>query len=300
MNRQLNKLKFINTRVITWAKASALITASVVLSTMSVASAHGSGSSWKHHSKAFGNVDYNAGFDRSAKFEVFEKKHHNYCGQWTVNGTYTIDFEYLSVHYVHDAVIANQAASGNYDISGGYPAGGPQTYAWNGTGNVSGASVTNSVDYTLGAPSTHMDMTGTIAPDGTMSGNWSDNYGGGSRSGTWTTASGAAVQNTECKGDGNFRYSDVNGDWYKVKDVKYVNIEGDDAWFAGQVTKASQTSWVGNWVFVKVHDGGPPANVGDVISGSFTDENTAKLGVANMANPADGPFVVTHGNIKVQ
>jgi len=38
-----------------------------------------------------------------------------------------------------------------------------------------------------------MHVMGTIAPDGTMSGTWSDNYQAGTRTGTWTTTSGNAV-----------------------------------------------------------------------------------------------------------
>lgn len=299
MIRQSKKLDNLSAKIEAGLKATILTGAALILASASAASAHGgSRGDWWRHSKAHGNVDYTAGFARSAKFEVSEKKHHDKCGLWNVNGAYTIDYEYQTGHYLHDAVIANQTPNGNYDISGGYPAGGSHTYAWNGTGNVSGTSITNSVDYSLGAVGTHMDMTGTIAPNGTMSGTWTDDNGG-PRAGSWTTASGAATLNTKCKGNGNFRYTDVNGDWYKVKDVKYVNIDGDNTWFAGQVTKASQTAWVGKWLFVKVHDGGPPATVGDQISGSFTDENTAKVGVATMASPTDGPFSATGGNLKV-
>jgi len=111
---------------------------------------------------------------------------------WNANGVYTVDFEYLGSHYVHDATIAGQDSLGNFTTNGGYPAGGPYTFAWNGTGTEQGNAVTFAVDYTVGAPGTHMDMTGTVASDGSMSGTWTDNYGG-SRSGTWTTASGHAT-----------------------------------------------------------------------------------------------------------
>ncbi len=244
--------------------------------------------------RTHGNVGYDAyGLHRNAKFDVEQELKR--CAPWNVNGTYTFDFEYLGGHYVHDAIISNQLANGNYDIAGGYPAGGPFTYAWNGTGHVAGTTVTNSVDYTVGAPGTHMNMTGTIASNGTMSGTWTDNFGG-TRNGTWTTASGAATAVFGCKGDGEFQYSDANGDSYKAK-IKYAKVSGADAWFAGKVTKASQPSWVGNWVFVKVHDGG---SSGDQVWGSFTDENSAKIGVANMTDPADGPFAITSGNLVVK
>jgi len=111
---------------------------------------------------------------------------------WNANGTYTIDFEYLGGHYVHDAMVSGQNATGDSTVSGGYPAGGPYAYAWNGAANVSSNTVMLAVDYTVGAPGTHMDMTGTVAPDGSMSGTWTDNFGG-SRAGTWTTATGHAT-----------------------------------------------------------------------------------------------------------
>src|SRR6185369_16027131 len=66
---------------------------------------------------------------------------------WNANGTYTIDFEYLGGHYVHDATVSGQNAAGDSTVSGGYPAGGPYAYAWNGAANVSGSAVTLAVDY---------------------------------------------------------------------------------------------------------------------------------------------------------
>jgi hypothetical protein len=77
--------------------------------------------------------------------------------------------------------------------SGGYPAGGPFVYAWTITsGTVAGNIINLTSDYTLGAIGTTMHMTGTIAPNGSMSGTWDDNYGGPTRTGTWATTSGAA------------------------------------------------------------------------------------------------------------
>ncbi len=92
---------------------------------------------------------------------------------------------------------------------------------------------------------------------------------------------------------GTFAYSDANHGSYKVK-VSSVKVSGNQAWFAGVVTKASDPSWVGNWLFAEVKDNSP-----DQIWGSFTDQTTAQNGVTNMTNPADGPFPVTKGNLKV-
>ncbi len=80
---------------------------------------------------------------------------------------------------------------------------------------------------------------------------------------------------------------------YTVK-VSSVKVAGDDAWFAGVVTSATNPSWVGQWLFAKVSDGMP-----DKLSDSFTTETTALNGVANKTNPADGPFNVLSGDLKV-
>jgi hypothetical protein len=112
---------------------------------------------------------------------------------WSLNGAYTLDFELSGSHYVHDATIAGQNNAGNFTVGGGYPAGGTYSTAWNGTGHVHNSAVTLSVDYTLGAPSTHMNMVGTISATGTLSGTWSDNYQG-TRSGTWTSVISSAKQ----------------------------------------------------------------------------------------------------------
>ncbi len=107
---------------------------------------------------------------------------------WDASGAYTISFD----GYVHDAALA-QDSGGNLTGSGGYPAGGPYSFAWTITsGTVAGNLINLTADYTLGAIGTTMHMTGTIAPDGSMSGTWDDNYGGGTRTGSWATTSGLA------------------------------------------------------------------------------------------------------------
>lgn len=111
---------------------------------------------------------------------------------WNVNGNYRVDFVYGGSHNPYDLALSGQIGN-SFNVTGNYPSGGPYTYGWTGNGTVSGNSVTMSVNYVLGAVGTHMDMSGTIAANGTMSGSWTDNYGG-SRNGTWSTTSGAAAQ----------------------------------------------------------------------------------------------------------
>ena len=55
----------------------------------------------------------------------------------------------------------------------------------------------------------------------------------------------------------------------------------------------------GQWLFVKVYDGGEPGKLVDEASGSFTDEITAINGVIGKLDPADGPFTITSGNLQV-
>jgi len=93
--------------------------------------------------------------------------------------------------------------------------------------------------------------------------------------------------------DGYFSYSDANHGWYKVK-VSDVAVKGNDGYFTGVITKASNKSWVGQWLFAKVQNGKP-----DMIWGSFTTQSGGQNGVTNMSSPADGPFNVTNGNLKV-
>ena len=136
---------------------------------------------------------------------------------------------------------------------------------------------------------------GTIQPDGSISGTWTDSS---SNSGIWLSDIGSATQVVSgCEGKGMLRYSDANGDWYKV-DVQYVNVDGDEAYLAGPVTKSTQSSWIGNWLFAKVKDGGEPGSGVDQVWGEFTDEDTAILGVRTMTTPGSA-YTVTSGNLQV-
>jgi hypothetical protein len=100
---------------------------------------------------------------------------------------------------------------------------------------------------------------------------------------------------------GIFKYSDSNKKNTYTVQVSDVSMSGNTGYFAGVVTKASNPSWVGQWLFGKVQDDSNPSSSDnpDLIWGSFTDQATAESGVANMSSPADGPFSVTHGNLVV-
>jgi hypothetical protein len=103
----------------------------------------------------------------------------------------------------------------------------------------------------------------------------------------------AHINMTTANQSGWFNYRDVNDGFYHV-DISKVAVSGHNSWFAGVVTRATNPSWVGKWLFVKVTDGSPGN-----ISGSFTTESAAKAGVSAMTNPADGPFNVTRGSIEL-
>lgn len=250
------------------------------------------------NTKVNGAIVYTAyGLERYAKFDA--KQTSSCVTSWNVTGSYVITFLLTGdpTPYAHDATFSQ--AGSTVSGSGGYPAGSPYTYTWNVTsGTVTGSTVSLSVTYVLGAPGTLMQMTGVIAPSGSMSGTWTDNFGG-TRTGTWSTTTGAATNGyaSGCNGNGSFRYADAHGDAYIVN-VQYVNVSGSTIWFAGPVTMG--TVGTGMWLFVKALDVTNPNGAGsDTISGSFTTAAAAKNGVATMANPADGPFTVSAGNIKV-
>ena len=114
---------------------------------------------------------------------------------WDVTDTYVVAFQLTGdpTVYAHDAFLT-QDSLGNITGNGGYLAGSPPySYDWNITsGSISGSTINLTILYDVGAPDTVMHMTGTVAPDGTMSGDWDDDFGG-PRTGTWATTSGNAA-----------------------------------------------------------------------------------------------------------
>jgi len=115
---------------------------------------------------------------------------------WNVTGSYVVNMNYLGTDYPHDMSLT-QDGVGNLTGNGGSPAG-ANVYTWVVTaGSISGNTIDFLADYTATpdavTPQTTMHVIGTIAPDGSMSGTWSDNYQGGARSGTWVTTSGNAI-----------------------------------------------------------------------------------------------------------
>jgi hypothetical protein len=123
---------------------------------------------------------------------------------WNMTGAYIVSFTCnfgcggAPGPYLHDLNLVQDVSGNITGTDGGYPAGGPHIYTWVvDSGLVVGNIINFMSHYTATAdavvPQTVMNMSGTIAPDGTMSGTWSDNYQGGNRSGTWATTSGTAA-----------------------------------------------------------------------------------------------------------
>lgn len=116
---------------------------------------------------------------------------------WDTTGDYEVAFEYQGSDYLHD-VSLTQDNAGDLTGNGGSPAG-ANTYTWVITsGNVDADAISFVADYTntpdAVTPQTTLDVVGIIAPDGSMSGTWTDNYQGGERAGTWTSISGTATE----------------------------------------------------------------------------------------------------------
>jgi len=118
---------------------------------------------------------------------------------WDTTGNYVVALEYNGDYYSHDMTLV-QDAIGNLTGSGGSPAG-DNTYLWTiNSGTVVDNTIQFTANYTATAdavtPQTTITVMGAIAPNGSMSGTWSDNYQAGNRSGSWTTTTGTATYGT--------------------------------------------------------------------------------------------------------
>ncbi len=107
---------------------------------------------------------------------------------WDATGNYVINVEYLGVDYPEDLVLLQSGSSitgTSLELVGG---GSPWTID---SGTVSGNSI-EFEGYFNSNPSMRVHFTGSIAVDGSMSGNWGD-LAPGTRIGIWATTSGAAI-----------------------------------------------------------------------------------------------------------
>jgi hypothetical protein len=251
--------------------------------------------------KATGDYGYNfGGVQRHVTFSAIQST--DTCGTfWNIAGVNSFDFTLNNdpvpgTHYVHAASLtqAGQSVSG----SGGYPQSGPFQFAWHITaGSVVGNALNLTVVYDADntAVGTVMNMTGTIAANGSISGTWNDNYQGATRTGNFT-ATGATGINY-C-GKGTFSYTDQNGAWY-LGVVKSVSVSGNQAWYAVQILASNLSYEQNNYgLAVKVTDNGEPGIGHDVTGGDLTDQTTALNDVANHFTPSSYA-TINQGNIQV-
>lgn len=84
-------------------------------------------------------------------------------------------------------------------------------------------------------------------------------------------------------------------------EVKYVNVEGDTAWFSAKCTYDSWGKVEDKWLFVKVIDNGSPGIYNDEIGWDWTsgkDESLAEKRVTGM-DDSDNNWTVQDGNLVV-
>jgi hypothetical protein len=246
--------------------------------------------------KTTGGIGYTAYSEvqRHLSFNAIQSTKDTCSTFWNIEGVTSITFNYAGTDYIHTASLTQNGAS--IVGSGGYTGIPTNTWVVNPGSTVVGNALNLTWNYaspdSLVSPVQNvMTMQGTIGASGVISGQWSQTSG---EAGTFT-ATGAATGTTYC-GKGSVSYSDAAGIAYFVN-VKAVKVVGDTAWFAGPVIDGN--AGMGQWLFVKVVDGGEPGKLVDKASGSFTDEVTAINGVIGMQNPADGPFTITSGNLQV-
>lgn len=275
-------------------KRMALVAAAIgaVAAISSVALAGG------HAPKATGGYGYSYGsVERHVSFAAIQSTTDT-CGIfWNVSGTTTITISYMGSDYTHSATLVQTGET--ITGSGGYPATGTQSVTWNTTGSVAGSTIDLTWVYTHGLTG-QKNLTGTIAPDGSISGNWTDNVGGGTRSGTWTAPAGTATDAVSYCGKGTFYYSDEQGNWY-FGVVKTVSVSGDDAWYAAQILAGNlgiQSSPT-NYLFVHVYDGGEPGIGVDKTGGQLMTPDAATSAAAGHLTPSIDGILINSGNIQV-
>jgi len=96
---------------------------------------------------------------------------------------------------------------------------------------------------------------------------------------------------------GHLHYGDTEHRWYNLE-ISEVNVEGDMAFFAGEIVSASESNWIGQWVFFAVHDGGAPGRMGDELWSAFLSQASALEMVREGDTPGEA-HRVTRGNLVV-
>ena len=176
------------------------------------------------------------GLDPNTDYTVYlSKSYEPYVLGWNVVGTWVLRLHFGASIYDHDVVIEVQS-DGTFEGTGGWPASDDPPY-----NNPYNETVYGTIDIMTGVIEFHSDYensyfydaTGTIASDGTMSGNWT---GSGQPTYTWESISGQATNNHtgdtwsqgSFKGQQWFQFTtDANGSgsWHvNLKDSDFDNM----------------------------------------------------------------------------
>jgi hypothetical protein len=252
--------------------------------------------------KATGDYGYSfGGVQRHVTFNAIQSTT-NTCGTfWNVAGNKQFTFRLTgdTTDYTHhvDLTQNGQAIGG----SGGYPVSGGDQYHWNITsGSLIGNALSITAVYDLGASGTVMHINGTVGTDGSIAGNWDDNFGG-PRTGTFTAPAGTASSLVSYCGKGTFYYDDEQGNWY-FGVVKTVSVSNTDAWHAAQIIASSSNlgyeSSATNYIYVKVTDTAEPGIDKDVTGGDLMTAAGATSAVAGHLTPSTSA-VINAGNIQI-
>lgn len=242
--------------------------------------------------KATGSYDYNiGGLDRHADFNAIATSVG--CSYtWDVTGTWLLDFAGGTDNRKFVDLV--QDSSGNVTGEFWYLSG----VVWLDGGTLNGNVSENTLylHYVRPFPLTYVgDFYGTIGDDIITAGTFSDNNGNNL---TWTATGTSEKVYGGCTGKGVFNYSDANGTYYTV-DVKYVSVQDNEAWFAGEVVSGNWGNY-GTWLFVRVTDNGETGIGVDETSGTAgLTESVAKSLVASHATPQYAGTIITGGNIQV-
>ena len=81
-------------------------------------------------------------------------------------------------------------------------------------------------------------------------------------------------------------------------EVKYVNVDGDTAWFAA----GPESQWparIGWWLVVQVHDGGAPATGGDEVDLKWVSDESAASTMVEGKVPLASSYISIGGNLVV-
>jgi len=115
---------------------------------------------------------------------------------WSFVGDWVLELNFENVLYAHDVTFTTEVSYESFSGTGGYPSGEIYQIISSVSGIVDTSVVPNEVLITITyinpMPGSKRYLTGTIAADGTMSGNWTSNVGP-SHSGTWESTTGAAI-----------------------------------------------------------------------------------------------------------